>query len=81
MTDDWTSGSPQRLKDIEISKLEEMFSDVVKKIVGSESPIDADISYIDFSPHGASGAISGTVELKITFSSHLDTDFLNTGSD
>ena len=81
MSEDWDSGSPQKLKNVEISKLEDLFSEVVSNLVGGEGKITSDISSIDFRPHGSSGILHGTVEMKISFSKRIDTGFFEEESE
>lgn len=71
MTDDRYSGTPRKLKDIDLTSLEKRFAAIVDEIVHGEGKIRADINFIDFCEKGIDG-IMGTVEMKIRFSKEMD---------
>jgi hypothetical protein len=78
MTDDWNAKSPQKLKNIDIKALEKKFSILVEDLIDAEDgDITANISSIDFRPHGSSGILTGATEIKICFSQHIPMDIFD----
>jgi hypothetical protein len=82
VVDDRDSGSPQKLKNVDIAKIEKVFAEVVEKLVAAKSgEIASEITAIDFRPHGSNGVLNGTTKITIEFSKRIDTEELFGTSD
>ena len=65
--DEWTNGTPVRIKDVPLKTIEDKFAEIVDALVKGEGHTRAQITRLQMSPN-----ISGKVEMTVLFERHDD---------